>query len=43
VDRWLLNYLTPHGSHIQVRLDLVDRELSVRLNREMNREFRLPE
>ena len=43
VDRWLLHYMTQQGSHVQVRMDLVDRELSVRLNRELNQEFRLPE
>jgi len=43
VDRWLLHYMTEQGSHVQVKLDLVDRELSARLNREVHLEFRLPE
>jgi hypothetical protein len=42
-DTWMLHYLTSQGSHVQVRLELVDRALSVRLNRERNLEFQLPE
>jgi hypothetical protein len=41
-DGRLLHYLTPQGAHVQVRMDLVDRDLSIRLNRELNLEFRLP-
>jgi hypothetical protein len=37
-----LHYLTPRGAHVQVRMDLIDRDLSTRLNRELNLEFRLP-
>lgn len=37
-----LHYVTTHGTHNQVSLDLVDRELSERLNRERNVEFKLP-
>ena len=39
----LLHYLTPSGAHVQVRLDFVDRDLSGKLNREANLDFRLPE
>jgi hypothetical protein len=39
----LLHYLTPTGAHVQTFLDRVDRGLSIRLNRELNLEFRLPE
>jgi hypothetical protein len=42
-DGRMLHYLTRQGAHVQVRLDLVDRSLSARLNRELNLEFRLPE
>jgi hypothetical protein len=38
----LLHYLTPAGAHVQTFLDRVDRDLSIRLNRELNLEFRLP-
>ena len=39
----MLHYMTRQGAHVQVRLELVDRGLSTRLNRELNLEFRLPE
>jgi len=39
----MLHYVTPEGTHVQVRLDTVDRDLSVRLNQELHLEFRLPE
>jgi len=39
----LLHYLTPAGAHVQTFLDRVDRGLSIRLNRELNLDFRLPE
>ena len=37
-----LHYVTNQNTHNQVSLDLVDRELSNRLNRERNVDFRLP-
>ena len=37
-----LHYVTNQNTHNQVSLDLVDRELSGRLNRERNVDFRLP-
>jgi len=37
-----LHYVTTHGTHNQVSLDLIDRELSERLNRERSVDFRLP-
>jgi hypothetical protein len=42
-DGTMLHYLTPQGAHVQVRLDRVDRPLSLRLNRERGIELRLPE
>jgi hypothetical protein len=42
-DASMLHYLTPQGAHVQVRLDLVDRALSNRINRMKNVEFNLPE
>jgi hypothetical protein len=42
-DSLMLHYLTPQGTHVQIRRDLVDFDLSARLNREKNLEFRLPE
>jgi hypothetical protein len=46
VAYWLedttLHYVTNQNTHNQVSLDLVDRELSGRLNRERNVDFRLP-
>jgi hypothetical protein len=42
-DGLMLHYVTPHGAHVQVRLDLVDRDLSIRLNRARNLQFDLPE
>jgi hypothetical protein len=42
-DQSMLHYMTPQGSHVQVRLDLVDRGLSARLNQQKGLEFRLPE
>jgi hypothetical protein len=42
-DGLMLHYMTRQGAHVQVRLDLVDRDLSTRLNRANNLEFRLPE
>jgi len=40
-DGLMLHYLTPQGAHVQVRLDLVDRDASIRLNRAKNLEFNL--
>lgn len=42
-DGPMLHYVTRQGAHAQVRLDLVDRGLSNRLNRGVTPEFRLPE
>ena len=42
-DRFMLHYMTRQGSHVQIRLDLVDVDVSTRLNREKNLEFRLHE
>lgn len=42
-DGLMLHYMTTHGAHVQVRLGLVDRSLSLKLNREKNLEFDLPE
>jgi hypothetical protein len=39
-DGRMLHYLTPQGAHEQVRMDLVDRNLSAELNRENRLEFR---
>jgi hypothetical protein len=39
----ILHYMTPSGAHVQVRLDFVDRDLSIRLNREANLDLRLPQ
>jgi hypothetical protein len=38
-DGRMLHYMTKQGAHVQVRLDLVDLDLSVKLNREMNLNF----
>jgi hypothetical protein len=43
VDGAMLNYITLQGSHVIVRLSLVDPALSRDLNRQRNVEFRLPE
>ena len=42
-DGLMLHYLTRQGAHVQVRLDLVDRNLSTKLNRAQNLDFNLPE
>jgi hypothetical protein len=42
-DALMLHYLTQQGAHVQVRRETVDRDLSTRLNREKNLEFRLPD
>jgi hypothetical protein len=43
MDGSILHYLTPQGAHEQVRLDLVDLNFTTELNRQLNREFRLPQ
>jgi hypothetical protein len=42
VEGQTLHYVTNQNTHNQVSLDLVDRELSDRLNRERDVDFRLP-
>jgi hypothetical protein len=42
-DGPMLHYVTPQGIHVQMQLDLVDRDLSARVNRARNLEFHLPE
>lgn len=42
VETDTLHYVTPQGKHNQVSLDLVDRDVSARLNQGRNVEFRLP-
>jgi hypothetical protein len=42
-DGLMLHYLTRQGAHVQVRLDLVDRGLSNRLNQGKSPAFHLPE
>src|SRR5204862_6950073 len=37
-----LHYVTPEGTHNQVSMDLIDRDLTNRLNRERSVDFRLP-
>jgi hypothetical protein len=41
-DALMLHYMTLGGAHVQVRLDLVDRALSTKLNRMKDLEFTLP-
>jgi hypothetical protein len=41
-DGGTLHYVTPHGDHNQVSLELVDRKLSARLNQQSEIEFVLP-
>ena len=41
-DDSMLHYITPGGAHVQVRLNLVDRELSGKLNGRNGIEFSLP-
>ncbi len=42
VQDGILNYVTPQGRHNQVSLDLVDRQVSERLNADRKLDFRLP-
>jgi hypothetical protein len=42
-DGKMLHYLTRRGAHVQVRLDLVDRGLTTRLNLATYPDFRLPD
>jgi hypothetical protein len=39
----MLNYITRQGAHVQVRLDLVDRDETIKLNRLKNLEINLPQ
>ena len=39
-DRTMLHYITLHGAHEQVRMDLVDRAVTTELNRQRKLEFR---
>ena len=39
-DRTMLHYITLHGAHEQVRMDLVDRAVTSELNRQRKLEFR---
>jgi hypothetical protein len=39
VETGILNYVTVQGSHNRASLDVVDRDMSERLNRERNVEF----
>jgi hypothetical protein len=43
VETGILNYVTVQGSHNRASLDVVDRDMSERLNRERNVEFILTE
>jgi VWFA-related protein len=43
VEGFMLNYITLHGAHVIVRLDLVDRSFSSELNHQQGLEFRIPE
>jgi hypothetical protein len=38
-----LHYITLQGSHNRATVDLIDRDLSARLNRERGLDFKLPE
>lgn len=42
-DSLMLHYITRQGAHVQVRLDLVDRNETIKLNRTKNIEMNLPE
>lgn len=42
-DGLMLHYMTRQGAHVQVRLNLLDRDLTTKLNRMKNPEFSLPE
>jgi len=42
VEGDILHYVTGQNTHNQVSLDLIDRDLSLRFNRERNVDFRLP-
>jgi VWFA-related protein len=43
VEGFVLNYITLQGAHVIVRLDLVDRSFSRKLNRQRGLEFRVPD
>ena len=42
-DDLMLHYMTRQGAHVQVRRNLLDRDLTIRLNRMKNLDFSLPE
>jgi hypothetical protein len=42
-DGLMFHYMTRQGAHVQVRLDLLDRDLTRKLNRGTNLDFRLPD
>ena len=42
VDGEMLNYITPQGKRNQMSIDLVDRDLSVKLNEGRQVDFHLP-
>lgn len=42
-DGLMLHYMTRQGAHVQVRLNLLDRNLTTKLNRMNNLDFSLPE
>ena len=42
IDGLMLHYMTRQGAHVQVRLDLLDRDLTTRLNPGKNFDFKLP-
>jgi hypothetical protein len=41
VEGPMLHYVTPQGIHVRMQSDLVDRDLSIRINRARNLEFKL--
>jgi hypothetical protein len=43
IDGPMLHYITPGGAHIEVRLELVDRDLSTKLNSLNHHELSLPQ
>jgi hypothetical protein len=43
LDGPMLNYIDRNGAHVQVRLDLLDRRVTVALNRAQGVDFHLPE
>jgi hypothetical protein len=43
IDGSMLNYIDRNGAHVQVRMDLVDRRVTIELNRAQGVDFHLPE